>query len=258
MTPHHVRLGSGPASILAIHCTLAHAGAWKPFAKALEGEAEILAYDLPSHGRSPNWDGQGDLHRLATDWALSLLDTPRHVVGHSFGATVALRLGIEAPARVKSLTIIEPPFYALALADQFDLAALPDNSAFEAAMQAGDMPLAARLFNRLWGDGTPWAEIPEKTRAYMARCMPFVGGSTGFMVHDKAGLIPSGALEALRMPARLIQGEEALPVIDAVMAGLARRMPHAERVTLANAGHMAPITHPSAVAEAVRPLLMRP
>ena len=38
-------------------------------------------------------------------------------------------------------------------------------------------------------------------------------------------------------------------MIDAINEALARRLPRAERVTVAGAGHMVPITHPTQVAK---------
>jgi lipase len=53
--------------------------------------------------------------RPGTEHALGLLpEGPVHLIGHSFGATVALRLAIEAPERVASLTLIEPVLFAAA------------------------------------------------------------------------------------------------------------------------------------------------
>jgi pimeloyl-ACP methyl ester carboxylesterase len=41
-------------------------------------------------------------------------------------------------------------------------------------------------------------------------------------------------------------------VIAAISAGLERRLPAARRETIPGAGHMGPITHPDAVAAAIR------
>ncbi len=255
MTPNVVRRGKGAHLVLAIHCTLAHSGAWKGLTAALQDEAEVTAYDLPSHGRSPKWDGQSDLHQLSTEWGKDLLERPMHVVGHSFGATVALRLAMDIPDRVQSLTIIEPPFYAAAVAAGLNPSEVPESGDFEALLKAQDWSRAAPLFNDMWGDGTPWQDVPEKMQAYMIRCMPIVAASSPFMVQDKAGLLDEGLMESIRCPVRLIQGANTLPIVDAIMAALAVRMPHAERITVPDAGHMVPISHPGAVAQVLRGLL---
>ena len=63
---------------------------------ALSDQLTALAYDLPSHGRSGDWDGTGDLHDVATDMGRALLTEPMDLIGHSFGATVAHAVGDRA------------------------------------------------------------------------------------------------------------------------------------------------------------------
>lgn len=257
MTPHSRTFGKGPRRALAIHCTMAHAGAWGGLGRAMAEELNITAMDLPSHGSSPDWQPSTDQHRMATDMALSLLTEPMDVIGHSYGATVALRLGVEAPDRVRSLTLIEPVFFAAALADEPERVHAHDAELvdYEAARARGDMEEAARAFNRLWGDGTRWADFPPMTRRYMTDRVHFVSGSTPFVIDDYANLIGSKALERLPMPVLLMQGETTPDVIDATHQAMARRIPRVRRVTIEGAGHMAPITHPDTVAAEIRTLL---
>jgi lipase len=91
---------------------------------ALGDIATLHAFDLPCHGASGDWDGQGDIHDTATDMALTVLDDigaqPIDLLGHSFGATVALRLAIEHPERIRSLIMYEPVFFAAAIRDDPD------------------------------------------------------------------------------------------------------------------------------------------
>jgi pimeloyl-ACP methyl ester carboxylesterase len=49
----------------------------------------------------------------------------------------------------------------------------------------------------------------------------------------------------------LVEGERSPPVVAAIQARLAERLPRAERIVVAGAGHMAPLTHPRPVAEAI-------
>ena len=257
--PHtHVRsFGDGPRRAMAIHCTLAHSGMWAGLAKTLADRLTITAYDLPSHGKSAEWTPDRDQHRMATDMGLALLSEPMDLIGHSFGATVALRMAVERPELVRSLTLIEPVYFAVALLDQ--PASVDAHNAslskYTTAIAAGDNDLAARLFNREWGNGTQWVDIPETARRYMADRIHFVPGGQPFLMHDNANLLASGGLGKLTMPVLLIQGEHTPDVIDAVHAALARRIAKPIRVTIAGAGHMSPITHPQAVAQQILKLI---
>ncbi|MEO9514216.1 MAG: alpha/beta hydrolase [Paracoccaceae bacterium] len=253
MTPFVTRAGHGSARVLAIHCTLAHSGAWKGFTRAMHGTAEVTAFDLPNHGKSPDWPLDQDQHRLATDWGLDVLMEPMHLVGHSYGGTVALRMALDAPDRVLSLTLFEPVFLAAARKDQPERfkAHEAELAEYAATIERGDFHQAARAFNRVWGDGTPWYDFPAETRAYMADRIHFVKGSAPFLIEDNAGLLEGEAFSNLSLPVILAQGEFTLDVIDATMAALARRIPNARRICIDGAGHMAPITHPAELAKIV-------
>lgn len=261
MTPHiHSRvLGEGPRQALAIHCSLAHSGAWRGLAEAVRGDLSLLAYDLPSHGKSGDWDRTGNVHDLATDMARSLLESPMDLVGHSFGATVALRIAVESPELVRSLTLIEPVYYAALLEDDAEMREVyaKRHAPFTAAFRSGDMEEAARIFNRDWGDGTRWKDIPQATRQYMIDRFHFVPASSPFLRDDSAGLLAAGRFARASMPGLLMQGGESAPISDQINASLARRMPQLERVTIEGAGHMAPLSHPQPVADALRGLLAR-
>lgn len=249
------QFGHGPRPVLAIHCSLAHSAAWRGVGAALAQEATITAFDMPCHGKSGEWDpSMGDLHDVVVAEARKFLTEPMDVIGHSFGATVALRLAAEHPDVVRSVVSFESVWFAAARLDQPALIAdyMERDRPYQDALAAGDHALAARLFNRGWGDGTPWADIPEQTRTYMADRIHFVGASAPFVVDDLPGLLGSGLLERLQVPVHLMQGEAAETSVDAVNAALLTRLPCASRETLAGAGHLAPITHPIETAAAIR------
>jgi pimeloyl-ACP methyl ester carboxylesterase len=236
---------------------MGQSGAWKGFARALEGEAEILAFDLPGHGRSPDWVPGTDQHRIATDWATDLLQPGMHVVGHSYGATVALRLAVENRDAIKSLTLIEPTFLAAARDAAPELWAehIEELTQYEAAAERDDFESAAQAFNASWGDGTPWSQIPEKIRAHMARCIPFILGTRPFVMEDYAGLLKPGVLETLEMPVALVQGERTHPLIKTAISSLKERIKGCKLEVILGAGHMAPISHAENVAAVTRDLI---
>ncbi len=67
----------------------------------------LVAPDRPGHGRSP--DARQDFEADAQLIADQLLDEPADLVGHSYGAIVALLAAARRADEVRSLTLIEPP-----------------------------------------------------------------------------------------------------------------------------------------------------
>jgi pimeloyl-ACP methyl ester carboxylesterase len=120
LTPWRVWDRGAARPVLALHCSLAHAGAWSALAEALQG-VTITAPDQPSHGRSADWDGQEEIHSLTTRISVAIAEVlnaggPVDLFGHSFGGTVALRIALERPDLVRSLTLVEPVIFAAARA----------------------------------------------------------------------------------------------------------------------------------------------
>lgn len=244
---------------LAIHCTLGHSGAWRGVAAALKDDLSLLAFDLPSHGKSGVWDRTGNVHDVATDMARGLIEAPLDLIGHSFGATIALRIAVESPELVRSLTMIEPVFLAVAWADEPELFEeyMRENAAMDVAFAAGDDREAARVFNRDWGDGTPWETLPIRMRDHMTRLIHYVPASSAFLLYDSAGLLEPGRMERASMPAVVIEGDQSPAMSAKVAASLEKRLPNIERAVVEGAGHMLPVTHPDAVAAPIRALLAR-
>ena len=84
---------------------------------ALEDEYRVVVVDRRGFGggASPAADGwPTDAEDL-----VALLDElgPAHVVGHSYGAVVALLAATRVPERLRSLVVIEPPAFELARGD---------------------------------------------------------------------------------------------------------------------------------------------
>lgn len=257
-TPHVTTLGNGQRRMLALHCTMAFGGAWAGFAKHAGTQVTLLAPDMPSHGASVDWDGISDFADTVYIGSLAAMDdAPMDIIGHSFGGATALRIAAMYPERVRSLTVIEPVLFCAGLAR--DPAAIEVYNAvaqpFNAAVEARDWETAARAFNGQWSDATPpWDTLPARTRAAMVRAVP---DTRDFLYADTAGLLKSGGLDNVQVPTVIMRGELAHPAITVTNDALAEMMPNAVQSVIKGAGHMAPISHPGLVSEAVAALLAR-
>ncbi|WP_425038050.1 alpha/beta fold hydrolase [Primorskyibacter sp. S187A] len=258
---HWRRFGEGPREALLIHCSLAHAGVWRGLAAHLSDVVSCTGFDLPGHGRSGPWVGPGDIQDVSTRMAAALLPEEGRVdlVGHSFGATVALRLALSHPARIRSLTLIEPVFFAVAFRDVPECKAgfQAEHAGFEQAMSRGELEAAARAFTGIWGGATAWEDIPPAQQTLRASQMPLIQAAEGALHDDAGGLLQPGQIDALDVPSLLIEGAQSPRVIAIIQDGLERRLPDVTRARIVGAGHMLPITHPAEVAAPVRALFAR-
>jgi pimeloyl-ACP methyl ester carboxylesterase len=76
--------------------------------EALGAGRRLVLVDLQGHGRSPDADRPLRIETLADDVAglIEQLGGTADVLGYSFGGEVALRLGLQHPARVRNLVIV--------------------------------------------------------------------------------------------------------------------------------------------------------
>ena len=263
LPPHRVWHRGGDRPVLALHCSLAHAGAWSGLAAALQG-VTITASDAPGHGRAADWVPGSDLHGLATAQSIALAESlgqgaPIDLIGHSCGGTVALRIAVERPDLVRSLTLVEPVIFAAAKAvDPEVFARFQDNHRrFAGFVGAGKREAATAMFHAQWGTVESLSDLPERTRHYMIDRIHLIVAQNPALLEDATGILRPGGLEAIRVPVLLVEGAQSPAIIDTLHRALALRLPQASRLVVPGAGHMVAISHVAQIAPAVQAHLER-
>ena len=244
----HVRHWRGdPARpALALHCMMGSAAYWGPIAERLEGRIDLRGFDLPGHGRSAAFEpGDLDYHTTVTRIAAAMIDRPLDLIGHSLGATVALRIAVGAPEAVRTLTLIEPVLFAAA-GGREGLAA-SETAHAGALLEAGGEEAATRAFLADWG-AQGYDTLPARVRKQLRQQIHLVAAADEALSGDSARILRPGGLEGIAAPVMLILGAESPPIIPAIAAALAARLPDVGRATVPGAGHMLPLTHVDAVA----------
>ena len=246
--------GEGTPQHLMLHCTLAHSGAWAGLAERLGFSA--LAFDMPGHGKSGPPDPGRDYQAQCLDVAMDFLTGgAMDLVGHSFGATVALRLAAERPDLVRRLVLIEPVFFAAAKGSPIYDAHLAELLPFTKALAAGKPERAAEYFTGIWGAGVAWGDMREAQRQALAAQIHIIPAQDAALFQDNAGLLAPGRLEGVRAPVLLLEGGRSPAIVGAIAEVLAKRLPNARRHIVDGASHMLPITHPDAAAAVIAPFL---
>ncbi|WP_102107887.1 alpha/beta fold hydrolase [Oceaniglobus roseus] len=242
----------GARRALALHCAQGHSGMWAPVAGALP--LHVTAFDLPGHGHSAPWPADRDFQGACAEIAATFCDGPTDLIGHSFGATVALRLALERPELCRSLSLVEPVFFAAARAAGAPEATQHDRdfAPFLAAAGAGDHMTAARVFSDLWSEGPSFDSLDPSRQARLAAQVPLVMAGAPGIEEDSGEMLAPGRLEALSVPVLLIRGARTQPMVGAVHRALIARLPDAREEVIEGAGHMVPVVRPGPVAEAIR------
>jgi pimeloyl-ACP methyl ester carboxylesterase len=224
---------------------------WAPQVAAFEAAHAIVTVDLPGHG------GSSAAHALPTVETMAggveaLLDTlgvrTAHVIGLSLGGCVALALALRAPARVRSLVLVNSfarlrPAGARAAARmlaRFGLLLLAPMSALGAFVARDLFPrpdqaeLRAAAAARIAGSGR---------RAYLTAIAALVR----FDVRRR--------LAEIRCPTLVVAGERDTTIPRAAKEALARGIPAARLVIVPESGHVTNWDQAAAFNQIVRDFL---
>ena len=239
------------APLALIHCMLGRAAMWRPFLTTLPSSVSPLLIELPGHGLADDYDESRDYADQAIELALDEMPPdPVPLIGHSFGAALALRIAVERPYRVKSLVLVEPVFFAAVKGRWAYDKITRDLAPFADKVASGSTATAVREFHKIWGEGD-WNDLNSEDRAYRLERIALVPKGNSLVMDDRSNVLRPGGLEDLDMPVTFVDGGDTHPVMAEIISTIGDRIPGAEWVTVPHARHMLPMTHPEKLAEAV-------
>lgn len=103
---HVKRSGSGSPPLLFVHGFGCAGEDWDAQRKALEGRHEVVACDLPGHGRTPATVKDARVEHFGREVA-ALLDQPSVLIGHSMGCRVVLQAAALRPEQVMGMVLVD-------------------------------------------------------------------------------------------------------------------------------------------------------
>ena len=253
--------GSGPG-VVCLHSNASSSSQWTGLMERLAPHFRVLAVDSYGAGRSPEWPSDRVIwlrdEVALIEPVLAWAEAPLVLVGHSYGAAVALIAALDRPSRVRAIAVYEPTLFCLVDAER-----PPPNdadgirnavAAAAAALDAGDRDGAAGHFIDYWMGPGSWLKTPEKRRAAIAASVVNVRRWKHALFSETT---PLAAFAALDVPVLYMTGARSTATARAVARLLCAALPRVERLEFDEAGHMGPITHADAVNEAIAQFLAR-
>lgn len=259
--PFFREAGTGPG-VVCIHANASTSGQWRGLMDLLAPGFRVLAPDSYGAGKSPQWPSDRVI-RLRDEVALiepvlARAGSSLALVGHSYGAAVALIAALANPGRVRALALYEPTLFSL-----LDAQTSGPNEAdgirntvanTGAALDAGNTDAAARHFIDYWMGAGAWRRTPEERKP------PIVASMKNARRWAHALFTEPTSLEAFRsldVPVLYMTGKRSTASAHGVAKLLTNALPRVEVVEFEALGHMGPVTHPESVNEVILQFLER-
>ena len=228
--------GSGAAVIL-LHAGVADRRMWEDLLPDLAAAGfRAVAFDLPGFGDAEVEPGpQAPWNDVLM--AMNELGIERAaLVGNSFGAAIALRVAVVAPARVDALVLVGTPMPG----EPSDrLAAAWE--AEEEALVRGDVDAAVEAVAEAWTKPGPVRDLVEEMQRRAFELQLEAGE-----VEDAPDPVEEDpeSLTRIGVPLLAIAGAEDMPDFVTGADTLARVVPGARHVVVEGAGHLVPLEAP--------------
>ena len=246
-------VGDGPPVVL-VHGGWIDHRTWRYVAPALAEDHLVVSYDRRGHSRSER-PGRPGSRRLDEDDLAALVASlgagPAHLVGNSYGASIALGMATRYPDLTRTIAGHEPPLLdaiepgrAATVRRAFDRTA--------ALLREGHLDAGAAHFVEHIAIGPGgWGLVPIDDRRVMV-----ANASTVLEMLDDPRWATPPEPAWPDVPVLLTAGDASPPWFRDVAGALARG--HAvERRLLAGAGHVPHLTHPGEYATALRQFIDR-
>jgi pimeloyl-ACP methyl ester carboxylesterase len=262
LTLHYQRVGAGP-DVVMVHGITGNLAVWHlHLVPALAGEHRVLTYDLRGHGYSDSPPRGYSPDDMATD-LLELLDALEVerpvVVGHSYGADVALYFAARHPERVRQVIAIEAALPAMELVRRHDdwvgwsywAAALEQAGLEVPPERRSDLRFLIRAtidLPKQWG---PLRGLPRNPKPLLR----LIEETSLPEDYRRIGTLTLERVAALHTPVVLMYAERSA-FLD-TFAYLRDHLPDADPVLLPQTewGHFGPLEQPAVVAEHLTRLL---
>src|SRR3569623_390887 len=259
--PFVLEAGSGPG-VVCLHANASTSSQWRGKKDLQTTKYRVLAPESYGAGKSPDWKSDRDISHhdevAFIEPVLTRAGRALVLIGHSYGAAVALMAAMEIPDRVRALVLYEPSLFSLL--DAESPAPNPADgirstvTAAVAALEEGNREAAAERYIDYWmGDGS-WKQIPVSRQPAIAAAVRNLRRWGHALFTEPT---PLAAFRKLDMPVLYLVGRRSPPSARGVARLLVSVLPRVELLEFDGLGHMGPVTHPQSVNEAIARFLER-
>jgi len=248
--------GTGPTLVL-VPGSCSTGSAWRPVIKEFGDSFRCVTTSLLGYGQSaerrldsePSVELEVEIVERVIAKASAGAETV-HLVGHSFGGSVALLAALRKRARIASVTVLEAPVPAILrhCGEEPHFRAFRDmTDGYFAAWHGGDPEAIRTMIDFYGGEGT-WSSWPERVRAYAVETTPVNMLDWGCAYEHP---LSPAMLSAIDVPVAVAVGAQSHPAICRANGLVAMAISGASFKAIAGASHFMISTHPAQVARLI-------
>jgi pimeloyl-ACP methyl ester carboxylesterase len=246
VTVNYHDVGSGDTVVL-IHCSSSSLRQWRSLWELLQNKYRIIAIDMLDWGETDAWIKTCE--NLLIDETnlikevISGIDESIHLVGHSYGGTIAYHLAMTSPTKIKSLTLIEPMLGWLLDPKKeakyhSELRRVAEY--FWEKYSIGKAKEGIEYYFDYWNGEGAWRNLDKGLSDYV-----LAGAEKNF--HEFEAIFEGGKAlskpEYFKQPVLLIGGAESQQPPLRILELLEGMFPNSRSHLIEGATHMSPITH---------------
>jgi len=242
ITDKGIHISGQGIPVVLLHSSLSSARQWQPLVKRLSPDFLVINVDVLGYGKAgkvpkgQSYNFDIEINRIEKVLNNVAPNQPFHLVGHSCGGAIALKLAVEQSVNLLSLSMYEPVAFHL-LEQGSEARALSDE--FACKVDIDDKHLAAEIFTNFWNKEGFFRALPTKMQNLMAKDMEKVSLDFKGLTAETYSLKDVNDITCRT----LIMTGQYSPELSHFLSGKIKgSLPNVEHITFP-AGHMGPVSH---------------
>ncbi len=236
--------------VVMVHCSSGNHRMWLPY--QVQNQHRLVAPDFYGYGQSEIFDAahavDGDVDIEFVKALVNKLESPVHIVGHSYGGAVVLevmrRFAEQAPQKIKSACLIEPVAFHLLREDAHSqnewqvTSSLGERFIHDCGL--GKTQRASRMYMQFWIGRVGWWLMGRHNQQKIASTARKVALEFRMAWADDLKPEQHGVIQT---PTLLLYGANTPRPAKRMIELLYRYLPVSQVSEIPKAGHLCPITH---------------
>lgn len=244
--------GKGPLIVL-LHSSLSSSNQWNSLVNQLSDSFTCINIDLLGYGSAEQVENPSTYSfNTEVSRILSIVDSVQpnsefHLLGHSCGGAIALKMAASIPMRILSLMLYEPVAFHLYQYLASESLIQDEATNFAALIEESTQEQATIAFVDYWNYNGFYRQLPVKVQQQMVQGIDKVKLDFLGIFGEKYSF---AELQNIICRSLILYGENSPNIATALSQYIAKSLENSTLKNI-NAGHMAPLTHPELVSTEV-------